>query len=138
MIINGEEYAWDDMSIVLFGRVVEGIVAISYTQKREVKHIHGRGSNPVALSRGKKTPEASITLLQSELEAIQLGLPRGQDLTDIAPFEIPVAYAPVSGIKKVDILQGVRFTEVPKSMGSDNPTMTVVLPLAVTRIKYNV
>jgi len=56
MAINGQEYAWEDVQIVMLGRPVIGVVEISYKTMREKKNIMGRGSRPVA--RGQRTTKA--------------------------------------------------------------------------------
>ena len=139
MPVNGKEYAWEDINIVLFGRIVEGVSDIKYKVKREQVAIYGRGSTPVAHSRSKKEHEASITLLQSELEAIQKALPAGKDLTDLEAFDITVTYAPQNSLEIVtDVLKGCRFVEYEKGMATGDTHKEVELPLNLSNILYNV
>ena len=138
-MINGNEYAWEDIQVVLFGRVVEGITAIEYSMKKEHTNIYGRGSKPIAMGRGKNEPTGSITLLQSEVEAIQAGLPKGMSLVDIPAFNIPVSYAPeTGGVVTTDTLFACRFAEVKKGGKQGDANMPVELPLVIGDIGFNV
>lgn len=140
MPVNGKEYAWEDINIVLFGRIVEGVTDIKYKVKREQVAIYGRGSIPVAHSRSKKEHEASITILQSELEAIQKSMPAGKDLTDLEAFDITVAYTPQNNVLETvtDVLKGCRFTEYEKGMSTGDTHKEIELPLNLSNIIYNV
>lgn len=139
-MINGQEYASEDIKIIMPGKPLpeEGVVAIEYTVKKDHKEIYGLGANPVALGRGKKEREGSVTVLQSVIEGMQSKVAPGKDLTDLAPFPITVAYAPAGGIATVDQLMYCRIKEVPKGMKSGDDHMEVKLMLAIGDIKYNV
>lgn len=138
MKINGEEYAWEDIQVAMSGKVIEGIQGISYTVKRNHTNIYGRGNKPIAGGRGKKEYDGSITLLQSEVEALQLTLPRGKDITDIKPFDIVVAFAPEGGKITTDIIKYARFAELTKAFKNEDGNMVCELPLVVGDINYNV
>ncbi len=138
-MINGNEYAWEDIQVNILGRLVEGITAVEYSTKRQHDNIYGRGNKPRAMGRGKKEFSGSITLLQSEVEAIQAALPKGKDLTDIAAFPIVVSYAPEAGGNiTTDSILSARFTEVKKGGKQGDTSMPVELPLAIGDILYNV
>ena len=136
-IVNGQEYSFSDVLINLFGRVVEGLLSINYTVNREHKNVKGRGARNMAMARGQKSYEGSIGRTQSEVEAIQRGLKKGQDLTDIPPFPITVTYAPEGGVLTTDILENCRFNSVPKGFGVEDANMEIELPLTIFNIKYN-
>ena len=137
-MINGQEYAWEDIEVVVAGRLVVGIQAISYTSRKVHENVYGRGAKPVAITRGKEEFEGSITLLQSEVEALQSALEKGKNLTNIAPFNVSVAYTPNGeGDLVVDTLIGCRFNEIAKSHGTEEMNMIVELPLTVFDIQYN-
>ena len=139
-MINGNEYASEDVKIIMPGKPLpeEGVVAIEYEVERDHKEIHGLGKDPVALGRGKKTRKGKVTVLQSVIEGMQAKLLPGQDLTDLPPFPITVAYAPAGGVATVDSLLFCRIKSVPKAMKSGDDHMEVPLDLAIGDIKYNV
>ncbi len=139
-MINGNEYASEDVKIILPGKPIpeEGVVAIEYDVMRDHKEIYGMGKDPVRLGRGKKERKAAVTVLQSVLEGMQAILLPGQDLTDLPPFPITVAYAPAGGLLTVDHLLFVRVKSYTKQMKSGDDHMEIKMELAVGDIKYNV
>ena len=143
-MINNREYGYEDIQVVRSGSPLplEGFRGIEYTKTREHINIHGRGSEVVATAPGKKDYAATLTILQSELEAWQRSMPSGKDITDDS-FNLTVAYAPevngVLGQITVDQLLNCRVSEVKKGMSVDGDGyMVVELPLVVQRIKYNI
>ena len=139
-MINGNEYAWEDVQVILPGKAtpVEGIVAIEYEESKDHTEVYGRGSKPVALGRGKTSFNGSMTLNQSEFEALQQSLPFGKSVTQLAPFNVTVAYAPEGGIATVDQLIAVRIKKFKKGMKNGDGNMEVVCDLAIGDIKYSV
>lgn len=135
-MINGTEYAWEDIDIVLLGKILIGVTEINYKAKKEQVKIYGRGKDPVAYGRSRNEYEASITLLQSEVEALQASLPRGKTLMDIEPFDITVSYA-YQGNVVVDILRSCTFVEFEKKMKTGDTHMEIAIPLNVGKIDFN-
>jgi hypothetical protein len=134
-----DEYAWADIKVVMLGRPVIGIRGVRYKVTRTKTNIYALGSKPVARTRGNKEFEGELVLLQSELEAIQKGLAKGQDITDIKPFDIVVSYAPNDGGQIVtDMMKAVEFLEVEKGMNQNDPNMELTLPVIIGDIQYNV
>jgi len=119
-MINGNEYAWEDLQVIIEGKSspIEGITAIEYETSKDHSNIYGRGDEPVAMGRGKKEFSGKMVLLQSEFEAMQQGLPKGKDVTDLAAFGITVAYAPAGGIAVVDQLNYVRIKKFKKGLAT--------------------
>lgn len=127
-IINGYEYGWVDVQIVIEGNplVVRGVTAFSYGPKRAHENVYGGGAKPVAKSRGKKEFVMSLTLLQSEAESWQASLPPGYDLTDV-DVNITVSYAPAGGAIVTDQLVGCRFPDYAKEMDTETMNMPITL-----------
>lgn len=92
VLINGTAYSWADISVVLLGRKVQGITAISYDEEMAKQNNYGQGNIPVSRSRGNKTYTGSITLSHKEVVAIENALPPGKTLADIKPFPVVVAF----------------------------------------------
>lgn len=137
-MINGFEYSWEDISATLAGKLLVGFVAVKYKSSKEHKNIYGRGSEPVAMGRGKKDYNGSVTINQSEFEALQAKLPKGKDLTDLAPFTVTVAYAPEGGAITTDELTFCRIGDFEKGMKQGDANMEIELPLIIGKINYNV
>ena len=66
------EYAWEDFKVYMGGKFVTGLRGCKYKTSQEKEPIYAAGNKPVGMGRGNKKYEASITVLQSELEAIIL------------------------------------------------------------------
>lgn len=139
-MINGFEYAWEDVKVIIPGSVLpeDGVVAIKYKYAKEHTNIHARGAKAISMGRGKETPTASVTLLQSTVEKMISGLPPGKNLTHMAPFTITVAYAPTGGTFVIDHLLYCRVMDFEKGMKTGDGNMTVDCELAVGDILYNI
>lgn len=139
-MINGNEYAWEDIQVKVPHKPVplEGIIDIRYKKTREHKNVYGRGSDPVSMGRGRKGYEGSMKILQSELSAWQQSLPPGTDITDYTIPVINVSYAPAGGAAETDQLLYVRINEFEKGMAEGDPNMEIELPLTIGKILYNV
>lgn len=123
----------------MLGRPVIGITSVMYKTTRGKTNVYGRGKKPVARVRGQEEYEASITLNQSEVEALQKSVGKGKKLSDIPPFDITVAFAPENSLQlTTDVLRFCEFTEVEKALNNQQDNMEVTLPLVVGDIDYNV
>lgn len=67
--------------------------------------------------------------MQSEFEAIQAAMPAGTDVTDLAPFNFVVAYAPLGGQMVTDIVPYAQVTRYAKGMTTDDGNMTIDLEM---------
>lgn len=129
-MINGNEYAWEDIQVVIFGVPLIGIKEVKYGASKVHGNVHGRGAGPVAMTRGKKDAKpGKLVLLQSQFEALQNATPAFRDPTDWAPFEMVVAYAPEGGVITTDIVPYCRVTDWEKGMSNDDDNMTIELTL---------
>lgn len=139
-MINGFEYSSEDVKIILPGKATpeEGVVDIEYMTEKEHVEIYGMSAKPVALGRGKQKQDAKISVLQSVIEGMQASLLPGQNLTQMVPFTITVAYAPAGGRLTIDRLKHCRIKKVTKAMKSGDSHMVVPVELAVGDIEYNV
>jgi len=129
-MFNTKEFAWHNIEIALFGRVLTGARGVEYKVTKEKELVHGRGENPHSVQSGNKAYEGTLTLLQSEVEAIQRQLRDDQDLTDLEGFSVTVAYVPKTGANVVThILKGVEFTEDPRAMNQNDKFQEIALPI---------
>jgi len=129
-MINGNEYAFEDMQCVINGISLQGFVDVRYGASKDHTNIHGRGNVPVSMGRGKKdaTP-GKLTLLQSEFEALQKATPPGMDPTDWTPFIMTVSYAPIGGVPVTDVVPFCRVNQYEKGMSTEDGNMTIELTL---------
>ena len=130
MAFNSKEYAWSNVEVAMFGRILIRIRGVKYSAKKDKEALHGRGENPFAIQSGNKTYEGELMLLQSELEAIQRQLDPNEDITDLPGFNITVAYRPKGGGAIVShILKGCEFTEDPRDIGQGDKFQELTLPI---------
>lgn len=137
MALLQREFNWQDVTIQMMGKVVAGARAVKYTAKCDQINVYALGGKPIAIATGKKEFEAELTIIQSELEALQRSLPAGKSILDIQAFDVVVVYEN-DGLLVTDILKNCRFTEVTKEIKVDDPFMEITLPIAVMDIQYNV
>lgn len=138
-MINGQAYAYEDMSIVVEGKSIPltGVKRIEYGETKQHVNIYGRGNVPVSMGRGKKEyTEGTLVIYQDELNAMEDALPAGKSLTDRSAFSITVAYQPETGPRRVDKLLGCRITAVPKALGDEDTHMEVELKFLPFQIQY--
>ena len=135
-IFNSKEYEWSDITAIVAGRPVTKIRAISYVKKQEKEALYAKGNKPHSIQRGNKSYETSLTLLQSELEAIEAA--SGGDVLD-ASFNVVVSYGnPSKGdVIKTDLIEGNEITEVPKGMNQGAKFSEHELPGIALNIKNN-
>lgn len=109
-MFNSREYEWSDITVVMAGRPVTGFRAVDYSSKQEKEALYAKGNKPHGIQRGNKSYEGSITLLQSEYEALRQAC--GGDVLD-ASFDLVVAYGNASKGDAIvtDILVGAEVTE---------------------------
>jgi hypothetical protein len=135
-IINGKEYGWADIQFAFLGRPVLGVTAIKYGGKRDRKFIYGVGPQPVAYANGVQENDGSITLLQSEFEAMVRSA-GGKQPTELAPFPIIVQYLDESNMMVKDILHYVLITEWGKDIKQGDLNMEITLPFKVAYVQLN-
>lgn len=135
-IFNSKEYEWSDITAIVAGRPVTKIRAISYVKKQEKEALYAKGNKPHSIQRGNKSYETNLTLLQSELEAIEAA--SGGDVLD-ASFNVVVSYGnPSKGdVIKTDLVEGNEITEVPKGMNQGDKFSEHELPGIALNIKNN-
>lgn len=142
MIINGRQYEWADVSLILGGRLVTGARGINYKESQEKELLYGKGNRPMSIQKGNKKYEGSVTLLQSEVETLkELGrsIVGRASILDLNLNAVVCYGDPSKGdVMLTDQLFNIQFTEVEKSMKQGDKNMEVTLPFICTDIKYGV
>lgn len=135
-MFNSREYEWADVSVIMAGRDVTGIRAVKYSPSQEKEPLYAKGNKPHGIQRGNKSYSGTITLLQSELEALETAA--GGDALDTS-FNVVVAYGnPLRGdVIKTDLLVGVEITEIPKGMAQNDKFMEIEIPVIMLDVKRN-
>jgi len=136
VVINGRQYEFADLMLVLGGRDITGFRGIKYTEKTEKEPVYGKGRYPHSIQRGNYSVEGSITMLQSEYETLVDGSPTRSVLGLI--LEAVVAYGgnieEGAGVVTTDVISGLQFTEAPKDMTQGDKFMEIELPFVALRV----
>lgn len=133
-LINGINYSWANISLVLFGVPVVGITKIDYKAKQDKKNNYGAGPYPVSRGYGNYEYEGSIELYLDEWKNIIAASPN-RDPLQIAPFDIPVIYGGSRVTADKDMLRSCEFLENPLSTGTGDSKILVAIPLIIASIE---
>ncbi len=139
MRINAREYAWGDVSIVLFGQPVLGIRGIDYNQKKNKEALYAAGRYPKSIQHGRRESEGTLTILQSELIALnKSAIAAGYtDILDV-DMDIQVAYADASGVTTIDRIVKASFTELPQALKEGDMNQEIAIPFGALDIEFNI
>ncbi|WP_278938871.1 hypothetical protein [Parabacteroides johnsonii] len=136
---NSKEYDWATVTVVLLGKPVEGIRGIEYKSKRAKELLFASGKKARGIQMGKKEYEGTITVLQSELIAMQTAAKaKGyDDVTDLE-FDIIVSYISETGVVQTDKVVNASITEAPNSIKEGDLYSEHALPFIACDVEYNV
>ena len=139
MTFNSKQYAWANLEVVALGRKITGLRGMEYRTAREKELVYGSGDKPQGIQHGNKSYSGTITLLQSEVEALaRFSKEQGyDDITDVE-FDIVCAYVPKGGGPIVtDVVKFASITEIPKSLRQNDKFMEVALPFIALDVEYS-
>lgn len=134
-LINGINYSWANVKVVLFGVPVVGITKISYNQKQKKDNNYGLGAEPVSRGYGNVEYEASLELYTDEWKRIIAAAPN-RDPLSIPPFDIQVLYGNNAiNPENKDVLKSCEFMENPLSANQGDTKLMVSIPLIIAGIE---
>ena len=136
---NSKEYAWVNVDVILLGKPVAGLRGIEYKSKRQTEALFATGKKARGIQKGKKEYEGTITVLQSELIAMQAAAKQAgyDDITDLT-FDMVVSYTSETGVVQVDRVICASVTESPNSIKEGDLYSEHALPFIACDIEYNV
>jgi hypothetical protein len=132
--VNGREYEFADLTLILGGRDVTGIRGAKYSTKQEKEPLYGKGHNPISIQKGNKAHEGEITVTQSELEtltALGAGSILNLNLNGVFSYGNPS----LGDVLITDKLFGIQFTEESKELKQGDKFMDVKLPFICLNIE---
>jgi hypothetical protein len=129
-IVNGVNYSWSNISLILFGTPIVGVLAIEYKRKQKKENNYGAGTQPVSRGYGNYEYEGSIELYTDTWKAIIASSPN-RDPLSIGPFDIPVTFTGTGVTTTKDVLRAVEFMEDPLESKSGDTKLTVKIPLII-------
>ena len=133
--VSSKQFSWNETSVLIGGRILEGVTDIEYTAKQETKPLRGRGNKAHKILKGDKSYAGKITIWQSEFEAMAEAAPN-KDALDLE-FDVIWAHTPSDGIGKavIEALKGCVIAEFKKVMKQGDTNMLVELPFDFCEVK---
>ena len=137
--INGREYEWADISVIIGGVPIVGFRVVNYKKTREKEAMFAKGRKAHSIQAGNESVTGSITFTQSQFEALEVAT-GGNVLA--AKVDIIVSYgaeATATGVASTaistDIIVGAEFTEYEKGMSQGDKFMEIAMPFLALDIK---
>lgn len=135
VLVNGVNYAWVNVTMVLFGVPVKGITKISYKKKTDKANNYGNGSEPVSRGYGRSEYEASIELYRDEWQRI-INVAPSKDPLEIPPFDVPVVFGGSRVTAQTDVLLACEFLEDAFDVSEGDTSIKITLPLIIAGVKH--
>ena len=129
-LINGINYSWGNIALVLFGVPIVGITKISYSAKQSKENNYGIGFEPISRGYGNREYEGSIELYLDEWKKIINASPN-KDPLQIAPFSIKVVFGGTAVNPNTETLQFCEFLENPLDANQGDTKLMVTIPLVI-------
>jgi hypothetical protein len=133
-LINGVNYSWANITVVLFGVPVVGIIKVDYKRKQKKENNYGFGSKPVSRGYGNEEYEGAIELYVDEWKRIVAASPNKNPL-QVPPFDIQVVFSGGGLTSQKDVLRMCEFTEDPFDAKQGDTKLTVNIPLIIGDIE---
>lgn len=127
---------WNNVTVNLLGRDLEGITELSYSDETEKENAYGAGNMPIGRGVGNYSAKTSITLFKEEITALQLSLGPGKRLQDIAPFDIIVQYE-YNGFMCIDRIRNCEFQGAGIEVKQNDKIIANKFELIVSHIEWN-
>lgn len=133
-LINGVNYSWGNLNVVLYGNIVIGITKISYKSKQEKTNNYGWGQKPISRGYGRYEFEGSMEMYIDELKKLIAAAPNG-DIKQILPSDIQIVFAGSRVLPTKDVLQAVEFLEDGLDASEGDTKLMVTLPIIIGDIQ---
>ena len=120
------------------GRPLTGLRGIEYTAKKSKEALFGSGVNPKSIQHGRREYEGTLTVLQSEMEALNRAA-KEAGYTDCLDLEFDIVVTYTSGeTVTTDIIRCASITEFPKGMKEGDLNSEHAVPFIALGIDTNV
>lgn len=137
-VINQKEYAYGDIDVYVFGQCIAGLRGIDYKPTKNKDYVRGAGRNPRGIQHGERGVEGTLTILQSELDALnRTARLRGYDDILDVDLDIVVCYGDGTGTVVTDKIYCASIKEVPKGMKTGDLQSEHALPFIALAVEYD-
>ena len=134
VLVNGVNYSWAHVTLILFGKPTIGVAKISYKEKQAKENNYGLGGKPISRGYGNYEYEGSIELYTDVWKSIISASPNRNPL-DIPPFEVKVMFGGDRVNFTTDILKMCEFLENPFEASQGDSKLMVTIPLIIGDIQ---
>lgn len=136
--VNGQQYAWGDITIMLWGQPVVDAKGIEYKVTQKQEYLYSTGREPRGVQLGEKEYTGSLTILQSEIEALnRTARAKGYDSIVGVPVDIVIMYS-ADLVVTIDKLKSVYFSEFNKGMKQGDMQSEHSLPFKALGLKEGI
>lgn len=137
--INGREYEWGDISLIVGGVPIVGFRKVSFKHEREKEAMYAKGRKAHSIQSGNDKITGSITFTQSQFEMLELAT--GGNVLD-AKVDIVVSFGAelnavsvASAAISTNVIVGAEFTEYEKGMSQGDKFMEIPMPFVALDVK---
>jgi|SRR5581483_4073884 len=136
MLINGLNYSWGDINVMLFGNIpLIGIQSINYSEDQDMENNYGANNFPIGQGVGQFKYAGDIELYKEEIASI-IDLAPQNKIQLIPAFDIKVVYGNESQALKVDTLISCRFMNNPFASKAGDKKMVNKIKLLIGNIVW--
>lgn len=134
-LINGVNYAWNNVTWMWYTLPLIGIKSIQYEAKQKTELNYGNGPYPISESTGNYEYTGSIEIYLDEWNKIIAAAP-GADPLQIPRSDMQVVFGGSRVDSKADILQMVKFMNDPVSVKQNDGSIIIKLDLSIAGILH--
>ena len=138
-VINRREYAYGDINVYIFGQRIAGLRGIDYKPANNKDYVRGAGNLPRGIQHGERSYEGTLTILQSELDALnRTAREKGyKDILDV-DFDIVVTYGDENGTVVTDRIYQASIKDAGKGMKSGDLYSEHALPFIALDVDFDI
>lgn len=134
-LINGTNYAWNNVTWMWYTLPLIGIKSITYEAKQKTELNYGAGAYPVSESQGNYEYSGEIEVYLDEWNAIIAAAPNN-DPIQIPRSDMQVVYGGSRVTAKCDVLRAVKFTNDPVMVKQNDGSIICKLTLSIAGIDH--
>ncbi len=134
-LINGVNYAWQNVTWVWYTLPLIGIKSITYEAKQKTDLNYGNGVYPISEAVGNYEYTGSIEIYLDEWNKIKAAAPFGDPL-QIPRSDMQVLFGGSRVDAIADILQMVKFTNDPVTVKQGDGSIIIKLDLSIAGILH--
>ena len=138
MAFDTREYEYADMTLVLGGKDITGLRALTYDEEQDKEPVYGKGNKPRKIQKGNIKYSGELVILQSDYETL-VANSQTKSVLDLQVNAIVSYGNPSNGdVVLVDVLKAIQFTKAPKGMKQGDKFAEIKLPFIFLEVKSQI